>query len=298
MMKKSILGIALCGLLAIPSISAAEELTGTLKKINDTGTITLGHRESSIPYSYYDNQQNVVGYSHEISLKIVEGIEKKLGKKIDVKLMPITSQNRIPLMRNGTIDLECGSTTHNTARAQEADFTNTIFIINIRMITDVNSGLDSFEDLKDKVVITTAGTTSERILRNMNAEKNMNMRIQAAKDHGDAFMMLADNRGVAYVMDDSLLYGERAKAPQPDKWVVTGESQDQEAYACMLRKGDTQFKELADQVIADMSGTGEMEEIYNKWFTQPIPPRNANLEFPLSDSMRELFNNPTDKPYQ
>lgn len=297
-MKKSILGIALCGLLALPHISLSEELTGTLKKIDETGTITLGHRESSIPYSYYDNQQNVVGYSHEISMKIVEGIEKKLGKKIDVKLVPITSQNRIPLMKNGTIDLECGSTTHNTARAQEVDFTNTIFIINIRMITDVNSGIESFEELKDKVVITTAGTTSERVLRNMNAEKEMNMRIQAAKDHGDAFMMLADNRGVAFVMDDSLLYGERAKSPQPDRWVVTGESQGQEAYACMLRKGDSEFKALADQVIADLSGSGEMELIYNKWFTEPIPPRNANLEFPLSESMRELFNNPTDKPYQ
>ncbi|PWD89215.1 transporter substrate-binding domain-containing protein [Ignatzschineria cameli] len=297
-MKKSILGLALCGLLALPTLSMAEELTGTLKKIDETGTITLGHRESSIPYSYYDNQQNVVGYSHEISMKIVEGIEKKLGKKIDVKLVPITSQNRIPLMKNGTIDLECGSTTHNTARAQEVDFTNTIFIINIRMITDVNTGIESFEELKDKVVITTAGTTSERVLRNMNAEKGMNMRIQAAKDHGDAFMMLADNRGVAFVMDDSLLYGERAKSPQPDRWVVTGESQGQEAYACMLRKGDSEFKALADQVIADLSGSGEMEVIYNKWFTEPIPPRNANLEFPLSESMRELFNNQTDKPYQ
>lgn len=297
-MKKTILGLALCGLMAMPSASMAQELTGTLKKVNDSGSITLGHRESSIPYSFYDNQQNVIGYSHEISLKIVEGIEKLLGKKIDVKLMPITSQNRIPLMRNGTIDLECGSTTHNTSRAQEADFTNTIFIVNIRMVTDVKSGVTEFEDLKDKVVITTAGTTSERILRNMNAEKNMNMRIQAAKDHGDAFMMLADNRGVAYVMDDSLLYGERAKAPQPDRWVVTGESQDQEAYACMLRKDDAQFKALADEVIADLSASGEMEVIYNKWFTQPIPPRNVNLEFPLSDSMRELFNNPSDTPYQ
>ncbi len=297
-MKKTILGLALCGLMAMPGASMAQELTGTLKKVNDSGSITLGHRESSIPYSFYDNQQNVIGYSHEISLKIVEGIEKLLGKKIDVKLMPITSQNRIPLMRNGTIDLECGSTTHNTSRAQEADFTNTIFIVNIRMVTDVKSGVTEFEDLKDKVVITTAGTTSERILRNMNAEKNMNMRIQAAKDHGDAFMMLADNRGVAYVMDDSLLYGERAKAPQPDRWVVTGESQDQEAYACMLRKDDAQFKALADEVIADLSASGEMEVIYNKWFTQPIPPRNVNLEFPLSDSMRELFNNPSDTPYQ
>ncbi|WP_026879543.1 glutamate/aspartate ABC transporter substrate-binding protein [Ignatzschineria larvae DSM 13226] len=297
-MKKTLLGLALSSLLVFPALSNGEELTGTLKKVNDSGSITLGHRESSIPYSYYDNQQNVIGYSHEISLKIVEGIEKKLGKKIDVKLVPITSQNRIPLMKNGTIDLECGSTTHNTARAQEAGFTNTIFIINIRMITDAKSGIHSFDDLKDKVVITTAGTTSERVLRNMNAEKGANIRIQAAKDHGDAFMMLADNRGVAFVMDDSLLYGERAKSPQPDRWVVTGESQGQEAYACMMRKDDPQFKALADEVIAELATSGELEKIYNRWFTQPIPPSNVNLEFPLSESMKALFAAPTDKPYE
>lgn len=297
-MKKTLLGLALSSLLVFPALSNGEELTGTLKKVNDSGSITLGHRESSIPYSYYDNQQNVIGYSHEVSLKIVEGIEKKLGKKIDVKLVPITSQNRIPLMKNGTIDLECGSTTHNTARAQEAGFTNTIFIINIRMITDAKSGIHSFDDLKDKVVITTAGTTSERVLRNMNAEKGANIRIQAAKDHGDAFMMLADNRGVAFVMDDSLLYGERAKSPQPDRWVVTGESQGQEAYACMMRKDDPQFKALADEVIAELATSGELEKIYNRWFTQPIPPSNVNLEFPLSESMKALFAAPTDKPYE
>ncbi|GGZ99425.1 glutamate/aspartate ABC transporter substrate-binding protein [Ignatzschineria ureiclastica] len=297
-MKKTLLGLALSSLLVFPALSNGEELTGTLKKVNDSGSITLGHRESSIPYSYYDNQQNVIGYSHEVSLKIVEGIEKKLGKKIDVKLVPITSQNRIPLMKNGTIDLECGSTTHNTARAQEAGFTNTIFIVNIRMITDAKSGIHSFDDLKDKVVITTAGTTSERVLRNMNAEKGANIRIQAAKDHGDAFMMLADNRGVAFVMDDSLLYGERAKSPQPDRWVVTGESQGQEAYACMMRKDDPQFKALADEVIAELATSGELEKIYDRWFTQPIPPSNVNLEFPLSESMKALFAAPTDQPYE
>lgn len=297
-MKKTLLGLALSSLLVFPALSNGEELTGTLKKVNDSGSITLGHRESSIPYSYYDNQQNVIGYSHDVSLKIVEGIEKKLGKKIDVKLVPITSQNRIPLMKNGTIDLECGSTTHNTTRAQEANFSNTIFIANIRMVTDVNSGIQEFEDLKDKVVITTAGTTSERILRNMNAEKGSNIRIQAAKDHGDAFMMLADNRGVAFVMDDSLLYGERAKSPQPERWVITGESQDQEAYACMMRKDDLQFKTLADEVIAELATSGELEKIYDRWFTQPIPPSNVNLEFPLSESMKALFKAPNDHPYQ
>lgn len=269
-----------------------------IKKINDTGTISVGHRESSIPFSYYDNNQNVIGYSHDISMKIVENIEKKLGKKLNVKLSPITSQNRIPLVNNGTIDLECGSTTHNTSRAQEAGFSNTMFIINIKLVTDKDSGIQDFSDLKGKVVITTAGTTSERVLNEMNQKDDMKMKIQSLKDHGDAFMMLAGGRGAAFVMDDSLLYGERAKSRDPQKWVVTGTSQGKEAYACMFKKDDAGIKEIADVTIAEMSKSGELEALYNKWFTQPIPPRGVNLDFPVSEEMIELFKSPNDKAFQ
>ncbi len=296
-MKKQLLSLAVVSS-CLMGMSFAEELTGVLKKINDSGSVTVGHRESSIPFSYYDNNQNVIGYSHDVSMKIVEGIEKKLGKKVNVKFSPITSQNRIPLVNNGTIDFECGSTTHNTSRAQEAGFSNTIFIINIKLVTDTKSGIKDFNDLAGKVVITTAGTTSERVLNEMNQKDNMGMKIQSLKDHGDAFMMLAGGRGAAFVMDDSLLYGERAKARDPQKWVVTGTSQGKEAYACMFKKDDAGIKEIADTAIAEMSQSGELAALYNKWFTQPIPPRGVNLDFPVSVEMTELFNNPNDKPFQ
>ena len=296
-MKKQLLGLAVAST-CLMGVSFAQELTGVLKKINDTGTISVGHRESSIPFSYYDNNQNVIGYSHDISMKIVENIEKKLGRKLNVKLSPITSQNRIPLVNNGTIDIECGSTTHNTSRAQEAGFSNTMFIINIKLVADKNAGIKDFSDLKDKVVITTAGTTSERVLNEMNQKNNMNMKVQSLKDHGDAFMMLAGGRGAAFVMDDSLLYGERAKSRDPQKWVVTGTSQGKEAYACMFKKDDAGIKEIADVTIAEMSKSGELEALYNKWFTQPIPPRGVNLEFPVSEEMIELFKAPNDKAFQ
>ncbi len=296
-MKKQLLSLAVVST-CLMGISFAQEITGVLKKINDSGSISVGHRESSIPFSYYDNNQNVIGYSHDVSMKIVENIEKKLGKKLNVKLSPITSQNRIPLVNNGTIDIECGSTTHNTSRAQEAGFSNTIFIANIKLVTDKDSGINDFTDLADKVVITTAGTTSERALNEMNQAKNMNMKIQSLKDHGDAFMMLAGGRGAAFVMDDSLLYGERAKSRDPQKWNVTGTSQGKEAYACMFKKDDPGIKAIADETIAEMSKSGELEALYTKWFTQPIPPRGVSLDFPASEEMIELFQNPTDKAYQ
>lgn len=296
-MKKQLLGLAVVSTFLMGT-SFSEELTGVLKKINDSGSVTVGHRESSIPFSYYDNNQNVIGYSHDISMKIVENIEKKLGKKLSVKFSPITSQNRIPLVNNGTIDIECGSTTHNTSRAQEAGFSNTIFIINIKLVTDKDSGIKDFPDLAGKVVITTAGTTSERVLNEMNQKDDMKMKVQSLKDHGDAFMMLSGGRGSAFVMDDSLLYGERAKARDPQKWVVTGSSQGKEAYACMFKKDDAGIKAIADTTIVELSQSGEMEKLYNKWFTQPIPPRGVNLDFPLSDVMSDLFKNPSDKPFQ
>lgn len=296
-MKKQLLSLAVVST-CLMGVSFAQDLTGVLKKINDSGSISVGHRESSIPFSYYDNNQNVIGYSHDISMKIVENIEKKLGKKLNVKLSPITSQNRIPLVNNGTIDIECGSTTHNTSRAQEAGFSNTIFIANIKLVTDKDSGINDFTDLADKVVITTAGTTSERVLNEMNQAKNMNMKVQSLKDHGDAFMMLAGGRGVAFVMDDSLLYGERAKSRDPKKWNVTGSSQGKEAYACMFKKDDPSIKLIADETIAELSTSGELEALYTKWFTQPIPPRGVSLDFPAAEEMIELFQNPTDKAYQ
>lgn len=290
---------AICLLCAFTLPAAAEELTGTLKKIKDSDVISLGHRESSIPFSYYDDKQQVVGYSHEISLKIVDAVKRQLHmSKLDVKLTPITSQNRIPLVQNGTIDLECGSTTNNTERQQQVAFSNTIFVIGTRLMTKKNSGIKDFPDLAGKNVVTTAGTTSERLLRKMNDDNNMKMNIISAKDHGESFLTLESGRAVAFMMDDALLYGERAKAKRPDDWVVVGTPQTREAYGCMLRKDDAAFKKVVDETIAHMQTSGEAAKLYNKWFLHPIPPKGLNLNFPMSDDMKALFKNPNDKAYQ
>ncbi|SST02243.1 glutamate/aspartate transport protein (ABC superfamily, peri_bind) [Acinetobacter baumannii] len=274
----------------------AEELTGTLKKINDNGVIVVGHRESSVPFSYYDNNQKVVGYSQDYSNEIVDAVKKKLNKpNLEVKLIPITSQNRIPLLQNGTYDFECGSTTNNLERQKQAAFSNTIFVVGTRLLTKNDSGVKDFADLAGKNVVVTSGTTSEILLNKLNDEKNMKMRIISAKDHGDSFRTLESGRAVAFMMDDALLAGERAKAKKPDIWEIVGKPQTEEAYGCMLRKDDPQFKALVDETIAKAQTSGTAEKSFDRWFNQPIPPKNLNLKFTLSDEMKELFKSPNDK---
>ncbi|WP_042338014.1 glutamate/aspartate ABC transporter substrate-binding protein [Paraburkholderia ferrariae] len=285
-------------LLAGLSLGAAhaDELTGTLKKVHDNGVIVLGTRESSIPFSYYDQNQNVIGYSQEIALKIVEAVKAKTGvANLKVKTIPITSQNRIPLVQNGTIDFECGSTTNTFERENQAAFSDSIFLYGIRFITRKDSGIKDFPDLAGKTVATTAGTSDERLLRKMNEEKHMNMTIISAKDHAESFLNVTTGRAVAFVMDEPLLYGERAKSKDPQDYIVTGTPPVSENYACMLRRDDPQFKQLVDETVSKMQTSGEMAKLYAKWFTQPIPPNGMNLEYPLSPEMKELFAHPNDK---
>ncbi|MCA8271826.1 glutamate/aspartate ABC transporter substrate-binding protein [Burkholderia sp. AU30280] len=290
--KAVLMFAALC---AFASGAHAQE-TGTLKKIKDTGVIALGHRESSIPFSYYDEKQQVVGYSRDFQMKVVDAVKKKLNlPNLQVKNIPVTSQNRIPLVQNGTVDIECGSTTNNTERQQQAAFSDTIFVIGTRLMTKKDSGVKDFADLKGKTVVTTAGTTSERLLRKMNNDKQMGMSIISAKDHGDSFNTLESGRAVAFMMDDALLAGERAKAKQPGDWVIVGTPQSEEAYGCMMRKGDADFKKVVDDAISQVEKSGEAAKIYTKWFENPIPPKGLNLNFPLSDSMKKLYANPNDK---
>ncbi|KUY91604.1 MULTISPECIES: glutamate/aspartate ABC transporter substrate-binding protein [unclassified Burkholderia] len=291
--QKAVLMVA--ALWAFASGAHAQE-TGTLKKIKDTGVIALGHRESSIPFSYYDQNQQVVGYSRDFQMKVVDAVKKKLNlPNLQVKNIPVTSQNRIPLVQNGTVDIECGSTTNNTERQQQAAFSDTIFVIGTRLMTKKDSGVKDFADLKGKTVVTTAGTTSERLLRKMNNDKQLGMNIISAKDHGDSFNTLESGRAVAFMMDDALLAGERAKAKQPGEWVIVGTPQSEEAYGCMMRKGDADFKKVVDDAISQVEKSGEAAKIYAKWFENPIPPKGLNLNFPLSDSMKKLYANPNDK---
>lgn len=296
-LRKLALSLLLAGT-AAGSLAHAEELTGTLKKVKDNGVIVIGHRESSVPFSYYDNQQKVVGYSEAYSDRIVEAVKKKIdAPNLQVKLLPITAQNRIPLLQNGTYDLECGSTTNNLERQKQADFSNTIFIIGTRLMTKVDSGIKDFPDLAGKTVVVTSGTTSEVLLNKMNDEKKMKMRIISAKDHGDSFRTLESGRAVAFMMDDALLAGERAKSKNQNQWVILGQPQSKEAYGCMMRKDDPQFKALVDETIAQIQTSGEAEKWFDTWFKQPIPPRNLNLNFELSDDMKALFKAPNDKAF-
>ncbi|QXO43626.1 glutamate/aspartate ABC transporter substrate-binding protein [Morganella morganii] len=298
-MRKLVLSVLVTGAALASAAVSAEELTGTLKKINDNGVIIVGHRESSVPFSYYDNQQNVVGYSQDYSNHIVDAVKKTLNKPdLQVKLIPVTSQNRIPLLQNGTFDFECGSTTNNLARQQQAAFSNTIFVVGTRLLTGKDSGVKDFADLAGKNVVVTSGTTSEMLLNKLNDEKQMKMRIISAKDHGDAFRTLESGRAVAFMMDDALLAGERAKAKKPDNWVIVGTPQSEEAYGCMLRKDDPQFKALIDKTVSDAQTSGNAEKSYNRWFKQPIPPKNLNLNFELSGEMKGLFKAPNDKAFE
>ncbi len=287
---------ALAMLVLLPFGASAAEPTGTLKKIKDSGTISLGHRESSIPFSYYDEKQHVVGYSYDMQMLAVEAVKKDLGlAKLNTKLTPVTSQNRIPLIQNGTIDIECGSTTNNLERQKQVSFSDTIFIIGTRLLTKKDSGIKDFPDLAGKNVVTTAGTTSERLIRKMNDEKKMGMNIISAKDHGESFLTLQSGRAVAFMMDDALLAGEMAKARRPGDWHIVGTPQSREAYGCMLPKDDAPFKKVVDAAIADAMKSGKADQMFKKWFQSPIPPKGLNLNLPLSDDMKQLFKNPNDK---
>lgn len=267
--------------------AGAQQLSGTLQKIKNSNIVIMGHRESSVPFSYYDMQQNVIGYAQDYSNLIVQALKQKLNlPDLRVKYIPITSQNRIPLLQNGTYDFECGSTTNNRERQKQVDFSNTFFITGAQLLVHKDSGINDFNDLYDKNVAVTFGTTSEIELNRLNDRENLKMRIISAQDHGDAMRMLETGRAVAFFIDDVLLAGEKAKARHPDEWVIVGTPLAYEAYGCMLRRGDKQFKQLLDEVIAQAQTSGVAREFYEKWFTGPIPPNGLNLKFELSDELR------------
>jgi glutamate/aspartate transport system substrate-binding protein len=281
---------------ALAATTPAAEPTGTLEKIKNSGVITLGHREASIPFSYYDDRRHVIGYSHDFQMKIVDAVKRRLDlPELQIRYFPVISQNRIPLVQSGAIDIECGSTTDNLERRRRVSFSDTIFVVGTRLLTRKNSGIRDFPDLAGKTVVTTAGTTSERLLRQMNKARKMGMRIISAKDHGESFLTLKTGHAVAFMMDDALLYGALAKAKRPDDWMVTGTPQSREAYGCMMRKDDAPFKKVVDDAIAATMASGEAEKIYAKWFQHPIPPNGLNLNVPLSGDMKALYRNPNDK---
>lgn len=271
----------------------------TLEKIRETRTITLGHRENSIPFSYFDNRQQVVGYAHDISLAIADEAARAAGVPgLQVKLVPVTSQTRIPLLLNGTIDLECGTTTNNASRGRQVAFSTNYFVSGTRFLVRRDSGIRGVEDLAGRNVVVSAGTTSEVALRRLDASRKLGIRIIAARDHGDAFVALEFGKAVAFMSDDAILYGEISKAKNPGEWHVVGEPLTTEVYACAMRKGDPAFKAVADGTITRMIGDGSMRTLYTRWFQSPIPPRQVDLQVPFGREMQALFASPDDRPLQ
>jgi len=269
----------------------------TVNRIAGTGTISLGHRESSVPFSYYDSRKQVIGYSHDLMLRVVDSIKSELKlPAVTIRLVPVTSQNRISLVQNGAVDLECGSTTHNRARAQQVAFSNSIFVISVRMMTAVDSGIKDFGDLPGRKVVVTAATTSERLLRTFNERQGGRITIVLAKDHSDAFQRLESRDVDAFVIDDALLFGERAKAQRPEDWTVVGTPMSSEVYGCMMRREDTLLKAMVDRALERLMTSGEAMKIYEKWFQQPIPPKGLNLNWPPSAALLQLYKQPNDRP--
>jgi glutamate/aspartate transport system substrate-binding protein len=287
------LGIALAAFVATPVV--AQELTGTLKKIKESGTITIGHRESSIPFSYYDDKQNVVGYAQDICMKIVDAVKAELKMpNLKVVLNPVTSATRIPLMANGTVDLECGSTTNSIERQKQVSFTNTHFVTANRYVAKKASNIKTLADLKGKTVVSTSGTTNLKWLTEENGKQNLGMSILAAKDHAEGFLMVETDRAAAFFMDDILLASLMASAKAPADFAIGTEAYSVEPYGIMLRKDDPAFQKVADNATAQLYKSGAIMPIYEKWFQKPIPPKGIMMNLPVSPQLKNEFANPTN----
>jgi len=278
------------------STAIAQELTGTLKKIKDSGTITLGIRESSIPFSYIDDSQKPIGYSIDLCNKVVDSVKKKLKMpNLKVQMNPVTSQTRIPLMTNRTIDMECGSTTNSVERQKQVAFSVAHFVTSVRMAVKANSGIKSLSDLNGKPVVTTSGTTSDRYIKQNELGKKIDVKNLYGKDHAESFLMLESGRAVAFVMDDVLLAGLIARSKTPKAFAVVGPALSVEPYGIMMRKDDPQFKKVVDDTLIGLMKSGEIDKIYSKWFTAATPPKGINMNLPISPKLRDAFKSPTDK---
>ena len=285
----------LAAALALAGTAAARE--GTLQKIKQSGAVTIGHRDSSIPFSYYDQNQHPVGYAMDICAKVVDAVKAKLKMpNLKVNLLPVTSSTRIPLMANGTIDLECGSTTNNAERKQQVDFGMTYFVVKYRYVAKKSARMDKIADLKGKTVVSTSGTTDLKALNELNTSRNFGMNILTANDHAAAFLMVESGRAAAFLMDDILLSGLVANAKRPGDFHISSESLGLEPYSLMLRKDDPEFKKVVDDAMTRLYKSGEIHKIYRKWFMSKIPPRGVNLNTPESDALKRVFQHPTDSP--
>ena len=289
-MKKQLL------LAAVAAVVGLSAQANTIEKVKASGAITMGVRDSSGALSYTLGDGKYAGYHIELCQRIIGNLEKAVGKKLEVKYQSVTSQNRIPLVQNGTVDIECGSPTNNTARQKDVAFVVTTYVEEVRFAVKANSGITSIAQLKDKNVATTTGTTSVQLLRKHERANGIDFKEVFGKDHADSFLLLESGRADAFVMDAQILAGNIANAKNPAAFKIVGEAISVEPIAIMVRKDDPAFKKLADDTIAALAKSGELAKLYDKWFVQPIPPKGARLNMPASDTNKAAWANLNDKP--
>ena len=293
-MKKQVLVLAIAALAAGGAMAQAND---TLAKIKASGNISLGVRDSSA-LSYTLGNGKYVGFHTEMGERIVADLGKQAGKEIKIAYTPVTSQNRIPLVQNGTVDLECGSTTNNATRQKDVAFAVTTYVEEVRILTKANSGINGIEGLKGKTVATTTGTTSVQTLRRNKRAEGLDFKEIMGKDHADSFLLLESGRADAFVMDGSILAANASKSKTPNDYKMVGEVLSVEPIACMIRKDDPAFKKAVDDSIKRQIADGSLAKLYDKWFLQPIPPTNSKIGLPMSAATKDAWANPNDKPME
>ena len=286
-----------CLLIGASAPARTQDLEGTLKKAKETGTFTVGYRESSLPLSYLGDALQPVGFSIELCKRVVDAVKTKLGTPdLTIKYNAVTSANRIPLVANGTVDIECGSTANMSARQKQVGFSYTVFVPQFRWIARAKGNINSAEDLRGRTVVVTAGTNTALFVNKMNNDDKLGMTVVQGKDHAESFLLVETGRASAWMEDDVLIAGFRANAKVPADFKLLDKSYPSDPYALMLRKDDPQFKALVDDSLAKLMRSGEFEKLYVQWFESPIPPKGINIQLPMSDALKRAINEPNDRP--
>jgi glutamate/aspartate transport system substrate-binding protein len=286
-----------CLLIGASAPARTQDLEGTLRKVKETGTFTIGYRESSLPLSYLDEGLQPVGFSIELCKHVVDAVKTKLGTPgLTIKYNSVTSANRIPLVANGTVDIECGSTANMTARQKQVGFSYTVFVPQFRWIARAKGDINTADDLRGKTVVVTAGTNTALFVNKMNNDDKLGMTVVQGKDHAESFLLVETGRASAWMEDDVLIAGFRANAKVPADFKLLDKSYPSDPYALMLRKDDPQFKTLVDDTLAKLMRSGEFEKLYVRWFENPIPPKGINIQLPMSDALKRAIKEPNDRP--
>lgn len=293
-MKKILAASSMMLMFAAAGVSAQE---GTLAKIAELGEISVGHRDGAVPFSYYDDQQRPVGYAMDLCAKVVDAIKLKLDEpELKVSYLPVTGATRMPLLANGTIDMECGTTTNNAERQRQVSFSNTYFVAGVRILSKKSAPIETMADAQGKTVVTLAGTTSVKVISEINAAQNLGLNVLSVKDLAEGMLTLQTERAVALIFDDVSIAGAAATSKNPEDFVMSAEPLSVEPYGIMLRRGDDDFKELVNATLDELYASGEINAIYDKWFVQAIPPRGINMNFPMSGQLKKVIAEPTDDP--